>query len=303
MANTAKEVLALAAGEVGTTSGRKYVKFYNELTGIGLPLDCSWCACFVTWCMRKAGVPESSVCNYKGCVTGVDWFKKQGRFKSRQSGYSPKPGDVIFFEWSPGNEGTSRDDGSDHTGIVEKVSGGTVHTIEGNGGDYYSCCRRTYSLSSSVIEGYGVPLYNAGGSPSKPEEPVKPTVKSVSVKTWTSTNSAGRVLDVAAKVNRGKIWYQVHVLGGSWLPKVTGYDIKDDLNGYAGNGKPIDALRVYYDTPAGEPYQQARYAVKTEKSSGWLPEQVDDSTEDGMDGYAGNLGQAITAIKVRVAAK
>lgn len=38
--------------------------------------------------------------------------------------------------------------------------------------------------------------------------------------------------------------YRVHVKGGSWLPWVSGYDINDYNNGYAGNDKEIDALQI-----------------------------------------------------------
>jgi hypothetical protein len=46
----------------------------------------------------------------------------------------------------------------------------------------------------------------------------------------------------------GKIHYQVHIKGGNWLPYVTGYDVNDDDNGYAGIfGKTIDAVRMYVE--------------------------------------------------------
>ena len=45
----------------------------------------------------------------------------------------------------------------DHVGIVESVSGGTVNTIEGNSGD--KVARRSYSIGSGNIYGYGVPAY------------------------------------------------------------------------------------------------------------------------------------------------
>lgn len=38
--------------------------------------------------------------------------------------------------------------------------------------------------------------------------------------------------------------YRVHIKGGNWLPPVTGYNINDYKNGYAGNGKEIDALQI-----------------------------------------------------------
>ena len=72
----------------------------------------------------------------------------KGRF--RDGSYTPVAGDIIFFDW--GNNGTI-----DHVGIVESVSGGTVNTIEGNSGD--KVARRSYSIGSSNIYGYGVPAY------------------------------------------------------------------------------------------------------------------------------------------------
>ena len=79
---------------------------------------------------------------------GINWFKSHHRWQSRS--YTPAAGDIIFFDW--GNNGTI-----DHVGIVESVSGGTVNTIEGNSGD--KVARRSYSIGSSNIYGYGVPAY------------------------------------------------------------------------------------------------------------------------------------------------
>ena len=59
-----------------------------------------------------------------------------------------------------------------------------------------------------------------------------------------------KITGFMAKADQGYLKYQVHVLGGGWLPYVDGYDWKDAQNGYAGNGKIIDALRMYYDTPS-----------------------------------------------------
>ena len=134
----------------------------------------------------------------------------------------------------------------------------------------------------------------------EPESPVD-ELNEVKTDMFLNKNAKGQIIDIGLKVDHGKIWYQVHTLNGKWLPKVTGYDPNDFINGYAGNHTPIDAIRVYYETPAVEPYKQARYAVQTEKSgTRWLPEQVDDYTTNGMDGYAGNLGEAITGFKWRV---
>ena len=48
----------------------------------------------------------------------------------------------------------------------------------------------------------------------------------------------------AMKLDKGTVSYRVHILGGKWLPWVTGYNWWDKDNGYAGleNGAPIDAI-------------------------------------------------------------
>lgn len=62
-----------------------------------------------------------------------------------------KVGDIIFFDWD-------NDKDADHVGIVEKTENNTVYTIEGNSsGD--TCRQKSYGINSSVILGYGTPMY------------------------------------------------------------------------------------------------------------------------------------------------
>lgn len=113
-----------------------------------------------------------------------------------------------------------------------------------------------------------------------------------------------KITDVAIKVNKGSIKYQVHVLGGGWLPWVTGYNWKDHNNGYAGNGRPIDAIRVYYSTPSdlvkNGGYQEAKYRVSRIGSTGYYDWQLDDTVNKskGMDGYAGAFGKVIDKFQI-----
>ena len=104
------------------------------------------------------------------------------------------------------------------------------------------------------------------------------------------------ITDIAIGVDKGSLWYQVHVKGGGWLPAVTGYNINDYNNGYAGNGKVIDAVRVYYNTPADYAaqygYQKAQYRVSPLNGNYW-PWQYDNETGGGQDGYAGAFGYAM----------
>ena len=133
------QVAASQEGKGGTT----YWNWY----GFGSRVE--WCACFVSWCADQSGYIQSGVIpKFSLCSDGVKWFESKGRF--RDGSYNPVAGDIIFFDW--GNNGTI-----DHVGIVESVSAGTVNTIEGNSGD--KVARRSYSIGSSNIYGYGVPAY------------------------------------------------------------------------------------------------------------------------------------------------
>lgn len=101
------------------------------------------------------------------------------------------------------------------------------------------------------------------------------------------------ITDVAIKVDKGSIKYRVHVKDGKWLGWITQYNIKDAINGYAGNGKPIDAIQIYYSTPNNiRPYKKAKYKVN---NYGW---QYDTETKNGLDGYAGLFGKNITKLQI-----
>ena len=101
------------------------------------------------------------------------------------------------------------------------------------------------------------------------------------------------ITDVAIKVDKGSIKYRVHVKGGQWLPYVTGFNLNDYNNGYAGNGKVIDAIEVYYYTPDDiRPYRKAKYKVNN------YPYQYDNEKTNGQDGYAGVFG--VTATKFEI---
>lgn len=105
------------------------------------------------------------------------------------------------------------------------------------------------------------------------------------------------ITDVAIKVSQGKVKYRVHVKGGEWLPYVTGYNISDTKNGYAGDKKPIDAIEVYYYTPDGMTVKKAKYRVSPLKGNYW-PWQYDNEKDDSQDGYAGSFGQQIDRFQI-----
>lgn len=128
----------------------KWPNFFN-----GKKQSFAWCAVFVCWVFREAYGYENALrllCLPErnagaGCTYALGYFRAAGQFHQ----YDPQRGDQIFFGTSLSN--------STHTGLVEKVEGGYVYTIEGNSSD--QVCRRRYSLSDSHILGYGRPAYDS----------------------------------------------------------------------------------------------------------------------------------------------
>lgn len=102
------------------------------------------------------------------------------------------------------------------------------------------------------------------------------------------------ITGLAIIVDKGSIKYRVHIKGGNWLPYVTGCNINDFNNGFAGDGKNIiDAVEVYYFTPNDiRPYKKAKYKVN---NYDW---QYDNEKTNGQDGYAGVYGVNATKFQI-----
>lgn len=108
------------------------------------------------------------------------------------------------------------------------------------------------------------------------------------------------ITDVAVRVDKGTVKYRVHVKGGNWLPYVTGYDIKDYNYGFAGCGKAIDAVEIYYTTPDSiRPYKYAYYRVSA-VGKDYYAIQRDNEKTGNMDGYAGLFGKIIDRLQIEI---
>ena len=149
MATQRETVIALAKKELGyKESSNGWTKFgqwfaeYMHCENQGFE-NADWCAMFCAWCMQKAGLTSGqTVFTASAGPTGEALWKNKGLWKN--ASYTPKVGDLIHFTWG-------------HVGLVEKVSGNTVHTIEGNYSN--TVAQRSYSLSYSGIRGYAAPKY------------------------------------------------------------------------------------------------------------------------------------------------
>lgn len=160
------------AGSGNYTKYNRDMRAWAKSAGI----NNQWCQNFVDWCFVTAFGKEDAkkliyvFTNYT--PTGSNAFKKKGRYIKRGSG-KPKRGDVIYFySKSKGRIG--------HVGIVYKVSGNTVYTIEGNTSGASSLVtngggvrKKSYSMSSTYIDGYGSVDYAALGTSG--DEGIAPT--------------------------------------------------------------------------------------------------------------------------------
>ncbi len=183
MGYTVKRLLEIAAAEIGykeketnaqlddktaNAGDNNWTKYARDLQKAGYyqagKNGYAWCDMFVDWCFLQLcgnkAKAEDMICQTglygAGCVWSAKYYKRQGRFFTSD----PQPGDQIFF-----NDYA-------HTGIVEKIVGGKVHTIEGNTSNMVA--RRTYALGSSTIDGYGRPKYDAEDTADTPAPETTP---------------------------------------------------------------------------------------------------------------------------------
>lgn len=113
------------------------------------------------------------------------------------------------------------------------------------------------------------------------------------------SNIAGRskqaISAIALKVSKGNIRYRVHLLNGDWLPWVTGYNISDSKNGYAGiKGKVIDGLQVEFE---GVGDYKATYRVR-KQGAGFWDWQHNTEKDSSQDGYAGVFDTKIDGLQI-----
>ncbi len=160
--NQRNDIIGFAKTQIGYAEGGNNNTYFGSWFGANYN---PWCAMFVCWCARKAGVSKSVIPQL--ATADRSWAKSQGVYhKSKQWGgnYKPKKGDLIYFSWSVR-------DWADHIGMVSGTgkSDGTecVFTIEGNKHD--KVVTGTYALNNRYILGYASPKYTTGDPPEETE--------------------------------------------------------------------------------------------------------------------------------------
>lgn len=144
---TRERIVLIGNCYLGYREGRNNDNIFGDWYGIP---NQPWCAMFVSYCMNKAGVLPNVVKKFASCSIGWNWFKSKGQTRNR--GYIPQKGDIIFFDWEP-----EKGDGIDHVGIVNNVNGEYIYTLEGNHDDQVNIYK--YHINDARIYGYAVPDY------------------------------------------------------------------------------------------------------------------------------------------------
>lgn len=134
-------MVEIALSQVGNRGGETYWRWYGYTQRV------EWCAVFLSWVANEAGMLETGEFpKFAGVKDGIEWFKQNNQWQNKN--YTPKAGDIIFFDWE-------QDGISDHVGIVEKVEGNAIYTIEGNSVND-ECQQRNYTINSIFVFGYGI---------------------------------------------------------------------------------------------------------------------------------------------------
>ena len=154
-------VLRAAASLVGVRGGtaahQQLINDYNSVkplpVGYAVKTTDDWCDIFVTTVFQREGL-SGLIGRECGVERHIQIFKRLGIW-NEDGTTTPKAGDIITFNW---DQNSQQNNGfADHIGIVESVSNGIIHTIEGNSNNQVR--RNTYRIGHGNIRGFASPRY------------------------------------------------------------------------------------------------------------------------------------------------
>lgn len=152
-------------------SHKKIINIYNTQRplprGYAVKYTDNWCATFVSAMGVQLGMsdiilPECS------CNEMIKLYKAAGRWQEKDD-YIPAPGDIAMFDWQDSGKGDNTG-GADHTGIVARIVGDTLHIIEGNKNDAVEY--RKISVNGKHIRGYCLPDFASEATQEEPKQKV-----------------------------------------------------------------------------------------------------------------------------------
>ena len=129
----------------------------------GVPPGLAWCCAFTYWCFDEAAKQAgrgNPMFKTAGCLNHWNNAVRQGakRLLARDAVADParvQPGAIFIMDFGGG---------MGHTGFVERIEGGYIHTIEGNtdasqgreGGGVYRLKRKLASINKGFVDYAGV---------------------------------------------------------------------------------------------------------------------------------------------------
>ena len=150
----AKDLIAIAESQIGyresETSFRidengkqhgytRYGLWYGNAYG-------EWCGMFISFCLNYANIPEADFPREANCNKWRSALRGIAVYEDDEDAYTPAPGDLIFFDI------TGETDDPGHVGIVARVDGDKIYTIEGNQGR--AVREMEYKKDDKTIVGY-----------------------------------------------------------------------------------------------------------------------------------------------------
>ena len=140
----------------GNLFGKNEYTEYNYFNGdVYGDYSYYWCASFVTFCARQAGIPEGTIINSVSCDRFVEWFIKKSQYINVkfEPNFVPETADLIFFL-----EDDADREYASHIGIVVGTDDENVYTVEGNTKRGIVNTRK-YKFDDKSIVGYAKPKY------------------------------------------------------------------------------------------------------------------------------------------------
>lgn len=153
-------LLALATqygsdGQILNMGGMPTGTYFSQWCEPSWDSDTPWCACYLLWGIYNVQMhlsmeklPEKDI--HANVDRWMEWFQDpENSCVWEDRTYVPDPGDLVFFDWSGGNDPA-------HVGAVFYVdeTNGIFYTIEGNSGGKVRL--HVYPLNSRFIVGYGI---------------------------------------------------------------------------------------------------------------------------------------------------
>ncbi|WP_096700654.1 CHAP domain-containing protein [Magnetospirillum sp. 15-1] len=134
--------LTAGAGEIGGDNSGPWVEKYLDGRA---PPGSSWCAGFVSWCLREGNGGASPLVYSLGARDILAQCRKRGWAFPPGSSASPLPGDLVVW-WRVAADGWQG-----HVGFVHQLRDGKLYTIEGNKSAFVQGFSYTYAAMDKLL--------------------------------------------------------------------------------------------------------------------------------------------------------